>query len=61
MTPLDQSQVQNPEDKAREEYYTHLYLSYRQEEQLRELETLPELPEDYEVHSEFYKTQTHPS
>ena len=42
-------------------YYMQLYQQYRMEEQLHNLASLEELPEDYEEHIEFYKNQTHPS
>jgi len=52
---------QSPEDKAKEAYYMDLYLQCQREEQLTDLTTLAELPEDFEFHQEFYQTQAQPS
>lgn len=54
---MTDSEIKSHNQEDKDEYYMQLYLSYQQEEQLQNLETLLELPEDYEIHGEFYKTQ----
>lgn len=61
MIPSDTSVNQSQEDKAKEAYYMDLYLQHYREQQLTDLVTLTELPEDFEFHQEFYQTQAQPS
>ena len=61
MNPSEVKQSRSPEEQARDDYYNHLYMHHQQEQQLQDLVTLTELPEDFEFHQEFYQTHRQPS